>query len=164
MLRIHPHRQRQARRYQRPLKTEILKLKTFPMNHRLKRVTELIKRELGPILDRNLTFKGCFVTIHEVEITTDLKHANIHVSILGDAMPHDEIIKKLHSSRSIISRELYKRVTLKNSPQLHFKETDSIERGVRVLNIIENLPEPLPDEEPVAEGDGEGGEGEKSKQ
>jgi ribosome-binding factor A len=134
------------------------------MNHRLKRVSELIKRELGPILDRNLTFKGCFVTIHDVEITTDLKHATIHVSILGDAMPHDDIIKKLHSSRSIISRELYKRVTLKNSPSLHFKETDSIERGVRVLNIIENLPEPLPDEEPEVEGDGDSGEDKKPQE
>ena len=130
------------------------------MNHRLKRVSELIKRELGPILDRNLTFKGCFVTIHDVEITTDLKHANIHVSILGDTMSHEDIIKKLHSSRSIISRELYKRVTLKNSPTLHFKETDSIERGVRVLNIIENLPEPLPDEEPEVKGEGDGSDGE----
>jgi ribosome-binding factor A len=130
------------------------------MNHRLKRVSELIKRELGPIIDRNLTFKGCFVTIHDVEITTDLKHANIHVSILGDTMPHEDIIKKLHSSRSIISRELYKRVTLKNSPQLHFKATDSIERGVRVLNLIENLPEPLPDEEPEVEGEGDVSEGE----
>ncbi|QIF03057.1 30S ribosome-binding factor RbfA [Roseimicrobium sp. ORNL1] len=133
------------------------------MNHRLKRVTELIKRELGPILDRNLTFKGCFVTIHDVEITTDLKHATIHVSILGDSMSHEDIIKKLHGSRSIISRELYKRVTLKNSPQLHFKATDSIERGVRVLNLIENLPEPLPDEEPETEGEGDG-EDEESKE
>jgi ribosome-binding factor A len=133
------------------------------MNHRLKRVTELIKRELGPILDRNFVFKGCFVTIHEIQITTDLKQATVYVGILGDTLPHDDIIKRLNSGRSIIQRELYKRVTLKNSPVLAFKETDSIERGVRVLSLIENLPEPLPDEEPAAEAgeggsDGEGGE------
>jgi ribosome-binding factor A len=145
------------------------------MNHRLKRVTELIKRELGPILDRNFVFKGCFVTIHEVQITTDLKQGTIYVGILGDALPHEDILKRLNSGRSIIQRELYKRVILKNSPVLVFKETDSIERGVRVLSLIENLPEPLPDEAPEGEGeveggsDGKGGEepledGEESKQ
>ncbi|HSI61596.1 MAG TPA: 30S ribosome-binding factor RbfA [Candidatus Saccharimonadia bacterium] len=141
------------------------------MNHRLKRVTELIKRELGPILDRNFVFKGCFVTIHEIQITTDLKQATVYVGILGDTLPHEDIIKRLNGGRSIIQRELYKRVTLKNSPVLAFKETDSIERGVRVLSLIENLPEPLPDAEPEVEGgsDEQGGDelredGEPSKQ
>lgn len=121
------------------------------MNHRLARVSELIKRELGTILERNFTFSGSFVTIHEVNITPDLKHAVIYVGVLGKGDSNESILRRLNAGRPLIQRELYKRVVLKNSPTLLFKETDSIERGVRVLNIIENLPEPLPDEAPEGE-------------
>lgn len=124
------------------------------MNHRLKRVAELIKRELGTILERNLTFSNTLVTIHEVNITPDLKQAFIYVGILGNGMSEEAVLKKLQANRPLIQRELFKRVVLKNSPSLTFKVTDSIERGVRVLDIIQNLPEPLPDE--VVEGEGEG--------
>ena len=47
----------------------------------------------------------------------------------------------------MIQRDLYKRVTLRNSPQLVFRMDNSIERGVRVLDIIENLP-PMADPAP----------------
>lgn len=121
------------------------------MNHRLSRVRELIKRELGPILDRNFTFAGSVVTIHEVDVTPDLKQCFIYVGILGKEHAAPNIVRKLNESRGLIQRELFKRVILKNSPSLTFKYDTSIERGVRVLTLIENLPEPLPDEEPVAE-------------
>lgn len=122
------------------------------MNHRLSRVRELIKRELGPILDRNFTFAGSVVTIHEVDVTPDLKQCFIYVGILGKEHAAPNIVRKLNENRGLIQRELFKRVILKNSPSLTFKYDTSIERGVRVLTLIENLPEPLPDEEPVAEG------------
>ncbi len=125
------------------------------MTHRLKRVSELIKRELGTILERNFEFSGAFVTIHEVNITPDLKHAVIYVGVLGKGDSHEGILKRLNAGRPLIQRELFKRVVLKNSPTLHFKETDSIERGVRVLNIIENLPEPAADPEPEPPGEEE---------
>ncbi len=110
------------------------------MTHRLQRVQELIRRELGPILSRNFSFSGAFVTIHEVDITPDLKQCFVYVGILGKGETPDGIIKRLNSGRRIIQRELYKRVVLKNSPTLTFKADDSVERGVRVLSLIENLP------------------------
>lgn len=121
------------------------------MNHRLARVRELIKRELGPIVDRNFTFAGSVVTIHEVDVTPDLKQCFIYVGVLGKEHAAPNILRKLNENRGLIQRELFKRVILKNSPSLTFKYDASIERGVRVLALIENLPEPLPDEEPVAE-------------
>lgn len=121
------------------------------MNHRLARVRELIKRELGPIVDRNFTFAGSVVTIHEVDVTPDLKQCFIYVGILGKEHAAPNIVRKLNENRGLIQRELFKRVILKNSPSLTFKYDTSIERGVRVLALIETLPEPLPDEEPVAE-------------
>lgn len=136
------------------------------MNHRLSRVRELIKRELGPILDRNFAFPGSVVTIHEADVTPDLKQCFIYVGILGKEHAADSIVKRLNDKRGLIQRELFKRVILKNSPSLVFKYDTSVERGVRVLQLIENLPEPLPDEEPeapeatAAAGDDDGVNGE----
>src|SRR4051812_14274177 len=116
------------------------------MTHRVQRVQELIRRELGPILDRTFVFQGCIVTIHGVSLTPDLKQCFIYVGILGKQQSPEAILKRLNDGRGIIQRDLYKRVKLKNSPSLIFKHDDSVERGVRIVNLIETLPEPLPDE------------------
>ncbi|HSJ03676.1 MAG: 30S ribosome-binding factor RbfA [Verrucomicrobium sp.] len=120
------------------------------MNHRISRVKELIKRELGTILERNFTFNGSLVTIHDVDVTPDLKQCFVYVGILGKEHAAPNIIRKLNEGRGMIQRDLYKRVILKSSPSLTFKFDNSIERGVRILSLIENLPEPLPDLEPDA--------------
>jgi ribosome-binding factor A len=117
------------------------------MNHRILRVKELIRREVGTILERNFTFNGALVTIHDVDMTPDLKQCFIYVGVLGKGEPVDVIIQRLNEGRGLIQRQLFKRVVLKNSPTLIFKHTDSVERGVRVLNIIENLPPPAEDAE-----------------
>lgn len=115
------------------------------MTHRIQRVKELIRRELGPILSKLFTFSGSLVTIHEVDMTPDLKQCFVYVGILGKGEDPASIVGKLNAARGLIQRTLYKRVVLKNSPTLHFKADDSIERGVRVLHLIENLPPPAED-------------------
>lgn len=120
------------------------------MTHRIERVQELIRRELGPILDRNFRFPGCIATIHEVSLTPDLKQCFVYVGILGKTDHPELIVKRLNDAHGVIQRDLYKRVTLKNSPSLIFKHDTSVERGVRIVSLIEDLPEPLPDE-PVEE-------------
>ncbi len=115
------------------------------MNHRLARVKELIRRELGTIFERSFRWEGSLVTIHDLDLTPDLKQCFVYVGILGNGAPRDQIIKKLNEGRSQIQRDLYKRVILKNSPTLSFRVDDSIERGVRVLHAIETLPEPPED-------------------
>lgn len=133
------------------------------MTHRVQRVQELIRRELGPILDKNFHFPGCIATIHGVSLTPDLKQCFVYVGILGKAEEPAAIVKRLNDGRSLIQRELYKRVKLKNSPTVYFKHDDSVERGVRMVNLIESLPEPLPDE-PALEEVQEDFEAEEEKQ
>lgn len=118
------------------------------MTHRVQRVKELIRRELWPILERNFSFSGCIVTIHDIDMTPDLKQCFVFVGILGNGESGENIINRLNSGRRIIQRDLYKRVVLKNSPTLVFKADSSVERGVRVLNLIENLPPPAADAVP----------------
>ena len=121
------------------------------MNHRILRVKELIRREVGTILERNFSFNGALVTIHDVDMTPDLKQCFIYVGVLGKGEPVDVIIQRLNEGRGLIQRQLFKRVVLKNSPTLIFKHTDSVERGVRVLNLIENLPPAAEDSEESAD-------------
>lgn len=128
------------------------------MTHRVQRVQELIRRELGPILDRTFVFQGCIVTIHGVSLTPDLKQCFVYVGILGKQQSPEAILKRLNDAHGVIQRDLYKRVKLKNSPSLIFKHDNSVERGVHLVNLIETLPEPLPDEplspdEDIAEED-----------
>jgi ribosome-binding factor A len=107
----------------------------------------LIRRELAPILERDYTFPGKLVTIQAVDLDPDLKSGRVWVSILGGKdYEHTDIIEKLRASRGHIQKSLYKRVVMKSSPQLFFKLDNSVERGVRVLNAIDNLPPPAPEE------------------
>jgi ribosome-binding factor A len=128
------------------------------MSHRVLRVKELIRRELGRILEKDFEFGGALVTIHEVDLTPDLKQCFVYVGVLGKSGQEEGILKKLETKRGIIQRALYKRVILRNSPQLTFRLDTSIERGVRVLQLIETLPEPLPDEELSDDETVDGGE------
>jgi ribosome-binding factor A len=111
------------------------------MNVRLERVRELIRRELATVLERHYTFPNQLVTVHDAQPAADLKSCRIYVGILGGTNKDRETtLEKLKSARAAIQRELYKRVKLKNSPQLWFQLDDSAKRGVHTVNLIDNLP------------------------
>ena len=111
------------------------------MTHRLQRVQELIRRELATVLERNYTFNGLLLTIHEVTVTPDLKSCRVWVGALGGKLHQQEAaIEKLRLNRGNIQKELFKRVKLKSSPQLFFRLDRSVERGVRIVQAIDNLP------------------------
>ncbi len=119
------------------------------MKHRLLRVKELIRRELGTILERNYTFNGSLVTIHTVDVTPDFKQCFIYAGVMGGTTPPQEVIYKLNDLRPQIQRELFKRVILKYSPTLLFRYDNSVERGVKILHAIDTLPPAIPEEDPV---------------
>lgn len=114
------------------------------MKHRLERVNELIKRELGELIVRHCRFTAQLVTVQQVDVTPDLKHAHVFVSAIGAAAEQHQAIAQLHSVRVEFQRELAKRVVLKYTPYLHFKLDAAAERGDRILQILSglNLPEP----------------------
>lgn len=109
------------------------------MNLRLQRVCELLKRELGSILVRDMQFDSPLVTVSGVDITPDLKQAHVFVSVLGSANERRDAIASLEKNRVSLQHELMKRVVLKHTPHLNFKLDDSIERGTRILEIMDGL-------------------------
>ena len=109
------------------------------MNHRLERVCEVLKRELGQLIVREISFPVPLVTISGVDITPDLKQAHIHVSALGTNAEKRKVIALLEDNRVLLQTGIAKRLILKNTPHLHFRIDESIERGSRVLDILDNL-------------------------
>ncbi len=116
------------------------------MTHRVQRVRELIRRELSMVLEKDFSFPHALITVHDVQMPPDLRQCFVYVGVIGTGIDKERVLSKLNASRGTLQRSLYKRVILRNSPTLEFRMDDSIERGVRVLNIIENLPPFAPDE------------------
>ena len=108
------------------------------MKHRMLRVNEVVKRELSGILARELSFEGALVTINHVEVSSDLKSAQVFVSVLGSASG-ETVMKKLEEQRPALQSELAGRVTMKFTPHLVFHLDDSVARGSRVVEILQQI-------------------------
>src|SRR5439155_20091607 len=95
---------------------------------------------------RHVTFETTLVTVLTVDISPDLKNAHVFVSAIGSDAQKKAAIAKLDGCRQTLQHALMKRVVLKYTPQLHFKLDESIERGDRVLEILEKIEIPPDDE------------------
>ena len=110
------------------------------MKHRKLRVNELLRRELSAIITREITFEGALVTINQVDVTPDLKNAHVYVSVLGSA--GRSVITQLEAQRVVLQTELARHVVLKYTPHLIFHLDDSIERGTRIIEILQEIETP----------------------
>jgi ribosome-binding factor A len=106
------------------------------MKHRQLRVNELVKRELSGIIAREINFEGALVSINAVDVIPDLKSAHVFVSTLGN---NASVIDKLEAHRPALQAELSRHVVLKYTPHLIFHLDESIKRGARVLEILDDL-------------------------
>ena len=109
------------------------------MKHRLIRVAEILKRELSTVILREVPSGGALITVNAVDISPDLRNATVHVGILGTAAQQRQTLERLEQSRVVLQAETAKRVVLKFTPHLHFRLDESIERGSRVLDILDEL-------------------------
>ena len=112
------------------------------MKHRLERVNEVIKRELADLIPRHCRFEAALVTVQGVDITPNLKHAHVFISVIGAEAEQHQALAQLHKVRGELQRELGKRIVLKFTPQLHFKLDESAERGDRILQMLSELDVP----------------------
>jgi ribosome-binding factor A len=108
------------------------------MKHRQRRVNEVVKRELSGIIAREIRFDDALVSINDVEVAADLKSAHVFVSVLG-AATGPSVIEQLEEHRSDLQTALARRVVLKYTPHLVFHLDESIERGTRVIQILQEM-------------------------
>jgi ribosome-binding factor A len=109
------------------------------MKNRLVRVAEILKRELSTVILREVPSDGALITVNSVDVSPDLRNASVFVGVLGTAAQQKAALERLEHSRRVLQAEVAKRVVLKFTPHLHFKLDASIERGSRVLDILDEL-------------------------
>src|SRR6266852_6178976 len=98
------------------------------MGYRPERVREFIKEQVGEIIQQNLKDPRIgFVSVTAVEVSADLRHAKVFVSVLGDAQAKTDSMAGLQSARGYIRSELGKRLQMRFSPEVLFRLDDSIE-------------------------------------
>ena len=111
------------------------------MKHRQLRLNELVKRELSGIIARELNFEGALVSINDVDVAADMRNAHVFVSVLGSAQ-RESVMNKLEENRPALQAALSRKVVLKYTPHLVFHLDTSIERGARVIEIIQEIETP----------------------
>ena len=112
------------------------------MSQRTERVDELLRQEIGAIVSREVADPRVgFATITGVETTDDLRHAKVWVSVIGGKTDQKETLRALQHSMGFIRHELGRTLRIKRIPDLHVHLDDSMERGTRVLHLLQELDE-----------------------
>ncbi|MFA5114204.1 MAG: 30S ribosome-binding factor RbfA [Candidatus Margulisiibacteriota bacterium] len=107
---------------------------------RQQRVEELIRSEVSEIIREEVDDPRIgFISITGVNISPDLENAQIHVSIMGDEKQKQDAMAGLQSATHYIRGELGPRLALRLVPKIAFVRDDSLERGSRVLQIMNKL-------------------------
>jgi ribosome-binding factor A len=105
---------------------------------------EVVSEAVGELKDPRLGF----VTVTGVETSPDLRHARVFVSVLGTERQRQESIAALESAHGVLQGKVNRELRLKRTPQLAFEYDPSVERGVRMTQLIDEL---APDEDDSAE-------------
>jgi ribosome-binding factor A len=114
-------------------------------NIRHERVRELLKREIGEAIRREFHVDTVgLVTVNDVDVAGDLKSAVVFISIFGSADQQRRGLEKLQEHRIRIQSLVGQSVVLKFTPTLKFVIDDSLVRGNKVLQIIEEIEKTLP--------------------
>ncbi|MEE2701171.1 MAG: 30S ribosome-binding factor RbfA [Chloroflexota bacterium] len=111
------------------------------MSIRTQRINELLRKEISWILTKDIRDPrlSMLVTVTQVEVSSDLRQANIYVSILGTDLDKQDTVQTLRAASGFIQRELKPRLALKYVPYLFFKLDTSIEEGMHMLEIMDNI-------------------------
>lgn len=107
---------------------------------RMQRVRELLKRAIGEAIRQELPVSEAgLITVNEVDVAGDLKSATVYVSVLGNEGQQKRGFELLNQQRPRIQDLMSRAVVLKYTPVLRFVLDDSVVRGNRVLEIIEEI-------------------------
>ena len=103
------------------------------------RVREQIMRELAELVRTGLKDpRAGFITINEVELTRDYSHATVYYPVLDDAT-REIAAEALEHAKGHLRSELSRRIKLFKTPELHFKYDQSLERGMSISQLIEQV-------------------------
>ena len=108
------------------------------MTTRQEKVEELLKVEISDIIRRELKDPRIgFVTITDAEVSKDLRHAKVYISVMGDEKAKEESLSVLQHAAGFIRGEFGRRAFLRVIPEIEFKMDTSIEQGARIFELLQ---------------------------
>jgi len=124
------------------------------MTQRTDKIDELLRQEIGQALEREVTDPRIgFVTVTNVETVPDLSRARVWVSIIGSADERKRTLAALKRAMPFIRHGLGKKLSLRRIPEFDVRLDDTIERGTRVLQILNEISAGQSPEAAPAEGE-----------
>jgi ribosome-binding factor A len=109
------------------------------VTERTARLDQLLREEISAIIAKDIADPRVgFVTVTEVDVTPDLGHATVWVSVIGDEAARKASLRALGRAMPYVRHRLGT-LHLRKIPELHLRHDDSVERGARVLQIIDEL-------------------------
>ena len=123
------------------------------MSERMRRVNEAVR---GVVADGVRDLKDPrigLVTVTGVVVTPDLNEATVFVSVLGNEKKRQASLAGLASAHGVLQARINRELNLRRTPMLTFAYDDTVERGVRMTKLIDELAANLPEEPGSADGD-----------
>jgi ribosome-binding factor A len=108
-------------------------------SERMRRVNEALKEVLSESIAELKDPRIGFVTVTGVQASPDLRHATVFVSVLGSERKRDATLAGLQSSHGFLQGKVNRELHLKRTPQLTFEYDPTVERGVRLSKLIDEL-------------------------
>jgi ribosome-binding factor A len=107
---------------------------------RMRRVDEAVRAVLSNAITSDLKDPRVgFVTVTGVKTSSDLRHATVFVSVLGDEPARAESIEGLRSAHGFLQRRVASELTLRHTPTLTFEYDPSVDRGMRISELLDSL-------------------------
>jgi ribosome-binding factor A len=101
---------------------------------------EVIAHELSDLIRTRLKDPRVgFASITDVEVSNDIRHAKVFVSVMGEQEEQRATLAALEHATGFLRHELAQRLTVRHTPELLFRLDTSIERGTRVLDLLHRV-------------------------
>jgi len=109
------------------------------MSERMRRVNESVRQVLAEAVGELKDPRIGLVTITGVKTSTDLRQARVFVSVLGSERKRERTLEGLEAAHGVLQSRLARELRMKRTPQLTFEYDPSVERGVRMSQLIDEL-------------------------
>jgi ribosome-binding factor A len=109
------------------------------MTERMRRVNEAVRQVLSEAVAELKDPRIGFVTITAVDTSTDLREARVYVSVLGSERKRDRTLVALAAAHGVLQARIARELRMKRTPQLAFEYDPTVERGVRMSQLIDEL-------------------------
>ncbi len=107
---------------------------------RAQRIAEQMKKEIASIIKSEIKDPRLgFVTVTSVELSNDLRHSKVYISVYGNDAKKEDSLNILKKATGFVRKELSRRIKLRYTPEIVFKIDNSIEHGVKIAKLLSKV-------------------------